>query len=61
MSMRKLTRNRRIFPNDDSVLKSLYLAIGQAAKNWKVIHHWKPALQSFHIMFGDDRMPIAEL
>ena len=56
-----MTRNRRIFPNDDSVLKSLYLAIGQAAKNWKAIDHWKPALQSFHIMFGDERMPLAEL
>jgi putative transposase len=61
MSMRKLTRNRRIFPNDDSVLKALYLAINHAARNWKAIHFWKPALQSFHIMFGDDRMPIAEL
>ena len=61
MSMRKLTRNRRIFPNDVSVLKALYLAINHAARNWKAIHFWKPALQSFHIMFGDDRMPIAEL
>lgn len=61
MSMRKLTRNRRIFPNDDSVLKSLYLAISHAARNWKSIHHWKPALQSFHIMFGDDRMPLVDL
>lgn len=27
MSPRKLTHNRRIFPNDDSALKSLFLAI----------------------------------
>lgn len=58
MSLRKLTRNRRIFPNDDSVLKSLFLAIREASKNWNTIHHWKPALQSFQLMFGEDRMPI---
>ena len=27
MSLRKLTRNRRIFPNDNAAFKSLYLAI----------------------------------
>lgn len=61
MSMRKLTRNRRIFPNDESALKSLFLAIQEAAKGWKSIHHWKPALQSFQLMFGEDRVPLAEL
>lgn len=61
MTMRKLTRNRRIFPNDDAALKSLFLAIQEAAKNWKSIHHWKPALQCFQIMFGEDRVPLAQL
>lgn len=61
MTMRKLTRNRRIFPNDDAALKSLFLAIQEAAKNWKSIHHWKPALQSFQIMFGEDRVPLEQL
>lgn len=61
MSLRKLTRNRRIFPNDDSALKSLFLAIREASKNWKTIHHWKPALQSFQLMFGEERVPLAAL
>ncbi len=61
MSLRKLTRNRRIFPNDDSALKSLFLAIREASKNWKSIHHWKPALQSFQLMFGEERVPLAAL
>jgi transposase-like protein len=61
MVMRKYTRNRRIFPNDDSALKSLFLAIREASKNWKAIHHWKPALQSFQIMFGEERVPLAAL
>lgn len=61
MVMRKYTRNRRIFPNDDSALKALFLAIREASRNWKSIHHWKPALQSFQLMFGDERVPLAAL
>jgi transposase-like protein len=61
MVMRKYTRNRRIFPNDDSVLKALFLAIREASKNWKSIHHWKPALQSFQLMFGEERVPLGVL
>ncbi|NID16261.1 IS256 family transposase [Luteibacter yeojuensis] len=61
MVMRKYTRNRRIFPNDDAALKGLFLAIREASKNWKSIHHWKPALQSFQVMFGEERVPLAAL
>jgi transposase-like protein len=61
MVMRTYTRNRRIFPNDDAALKALFLAIREASRNWKMIHHWKPALQSFQVMFGDERVPLAEL
>lgn len=61
MVMRKYTRNRRIFPNDDAALKALFLAIREASRNWKMIHHWKPALQSFQIMFGEERVPLHAL
>ena len=54
-------RNRRIIPNDDSALKSLFLAIREASKGWKAIHHWKPALQSFQVMFGEERVPLNAL
>lgn len=60
-SLRKLTRNRRIFPNDESAMKSIFLAIKSASKNWKQIHHWKPALQVFQILFGEDRMPVSAM
>jgi transposase-like protein len=58
MSLRKLTRNRRIFPSDEAAIKALYLAIRQASRNWKMIHNWKPALQTFQVMFGEDRVPL---
>lgn len=32
MVMRKYTRNRRIFPSDESALKALFLAIGEASE-----------------------------
>lgn len=60
MVMRKFTRNRRIFPNDEAALKGLFLAIREASRNWKSIHHWKPALQSFQVMF-EDRVPLGAL
>ena len=55
MTVRKYTRNRRIFPNDDSALKSLFLAIREASKRWRGVHHWKAAIQIFQILFGEDR------
>lgn len=58
MTMRKYTRNRRIFPSDESAMKSLYLAIREASKRWRGVHHWKPALQVFQILFGEERVPI---
>jgi len=59
MTMRKYTRNRRIFPNDESAMKSLYLAIREASKRWRGVHHWKPAMQVFQILFGEERVPVS--
>ena len=60
MSLRKYTRNRRIFPNDDSAMKSLYLAIRETSKRWRGIQHWKEALQTFQILFGEERVPLVD-
>jgi len=55
--IRKFTRNRKIYPNEQSALKLIYMAIGEATKKWtKPIHHWKQALNHFAIMY-EDRMP----
>jgi len=56
MAIRTCTRNLRIFPNDDSAFKSPFMAIQEASRNWKSIHHWKPALQSFLVMFCEERL-----
>lgn len=55
--IRKFTRNRKQYPNRDSALKLIYMAIHEASKRWTMpIPHWKSALNHFAIMF-EDRMP----
>jgi putative transposase len=57
--IRKFTRNRKIYPNEDSAVKLVFMAIREAAKKWTMpIHHWKEALNHFAIMF-EDRMPMS--
>jgi len=56
-SLRKITKNRGVFPNQESLLKLYYLALDRAAKKWtKPIQNWSEALNRFAIEFGD-RMP----
>ena len=55
--IRKFTRNRKIYPNEESALKLIYMAISEASKKWtRPIHHWKQALNHFAIMY-EDRLP----
>lgn len=56
MSLRKVTKNRGSFPNDEAVFKILYLALRNAAKKWTMpIQNWKGAMNQFSIMF-EERM-----
>ncbi len=53
MTLRKVTRNHRIFPSDEAVYKVLYLAIRNIAKKWTMpIREWKPALNRFALEFA---------
>ena len=55
MTLRKVIKNKRVFPNDDSVFKMLYLAILNISKKWTMpIHNWKPAMNRFIIDFDQD-------
>lgn len=55
--IRKFTRNRKIYPNEESALKLVFMAIREAAKKWTMpIHHWKQALNHFAVLY-EDRMP----
>ena len=60
-TVRKVTKNRGMFPNDEAVLKLMYLAMKNASKKWTMpFRNWGQVLQQFAIMFGD-RVPVESL
>lgn len=55
--IRKFTRNRKIYPSEESALKITWMAIREASKKWTLpIRNWKAALNHFAILF-EGRMP----
>jgi putative transposase len=53
MTLRKVTRNDRIFPSDEVVYKVIYLAMRNIARKWTMpIRDWKPALNRFTVEFA---------
>src|SRR5713101_1677342 len=55
--IRKFTRNRKIYPNEESALKIVYMAINEASRKWTLpIDHWKQALNHFAILY-EGRLP----
>lgn len=57
MSLRKVTKTRGSFPNDEAALKLFYLALQNISKKWTMpIQDWRAALVRFSIQF-EDRMP----
>ena len=56
-SLRKVTKNKSSFPDDDSIYKIMYLAIKNASTRWTMsIKDWGLAVNQFAILF-DGRVP----
>src|SRR5436190_21846683 len=55
ISLRKVTKARGSFPNDEAVSKLLYLALRNIAKKWtkQMVVDWKAALNRFAIIYED--------
>ncbi len=54
--LRKVTKNKRVFPSDESVFKTLYLTINYITAKWTMpIRDWNEAMSHFLIKF-DDRL-----
>jgi len=61
MTLRKVTKNRALFPNDEAVFKLMYLALRNISKRWTMpIQNWSAALNQFAILF-DGRVPMGGL
>lgn len=57
MSLRKVSKNRGSFPNDEFIIKLFYLALINIAKKWSMpLKDWKPALNRLTIQFNE-RVP----
>jgi len=51
---RKVTKTKLIFPNDDSLLKMLYLAVERIAKKWNRHYpDWDLVINQLKILFSD--------
>ena len=56
-SLRKVTKSRGSFPNEEAAMKLLYLALRNISKNWKlIIRSWGEVLNQFAINF-EGRIP----
>ena len=56
-SLRKISKNRGVFPHSEAMLKLYYLALERIAKKWTMpILNWSEALNQFALEFGE-RMP----
>ena len=56
-SLRKVTKARGHFPNDEAALKLVYVAIWKMEKKWtRQPQYWNLALNQFAIMF-EGRLP----
>jgi len=51
---RKLTKTKLIFPNDESLMKMLYLAVERISKRWtRIYSDWDKVLNQLNIIFKD--------
>jgi putative transposase len=61
MTLRKITKNRSLFPNDEAVYKLMYLGLRNISKRWTMpIRDWSGAMNQFAILF-EGRVPMGGL
>jgi putative transposase len=59
MSLRKIIKTRGSFPNEESALRLLYLALRNHSNKWTSVQGWREALNRFQILWPE-RMPALE-
>ncbi len=57
-SLRKVIKNRSLFPSEEAIFKLLYLALDKISAKWTMpIRDWQRALHQFAILF-EGRVPL---
>lgn len=60
--IRKIIKNKGVFPDDKSIQKMIFLALTNASKKWTMpIKDWNAALNQFAILCGTDEQKWANL
>lgn len=59
MSLRKVTKTRGSFPNEEAAIRLLYLALRNHSRKWSAVQSWREALNQFQILWPE-RMPPLE-
>lgn len=54
--IKKVSKNKAIFPNEQALFKLVYLAVEEAAKKWTMRHRDCTAIYSQLIIFFQDRL-----
>jgi putative transposase len=53
-ALRKVTKNRGAFPNDEAVMKLFYMALKNIMKKWTMqLQNWSNTINQLSIIFGD--------
>lgn len=61
MTLRKISKNRSLFPSDEAVFKLLYLGLRNISQRWTMpIQNWGSAINQFAIIF-EGRVPLGGL
>jgi putative transposase len=59
MNLRKIIKTRGSFPNEESALRLIYLALRNHSKKWGFVQSWREALNHFQALWPE-RMPTLE-
>jgi putative transposase len=59
MALRKITKTRGSFPNEEAAIKLLYLGLRNHSKKWNSVQSWREALNRFQVLWPE-RMPPME-
>jgi putative transposase len=52
--LRKVTKNKSVFPTDESLVKMLFLAIRDVSKKWTMpMHGWKTIISYLSVTYGE--------
>ena len=55
--MRKNTRNRKIFPNDEAAIRLLYLNVKNITRKWRKRTGWDTVMNQLAVLFPERLSP----